>query len=109
MIAVSTCNELHLYGAKVVWLDSDWPIALFRVGESIYAVDAHCTHQEALLHEGVVDVATCEVICPLHAARFDLRTGIATYGPAAAPLTVYPTQVDAEGTIYIEPIRPWWR
>lgn len=108
MIAVSTLHELSQHQTQLVWLESDWPVALFLVVGQVYAVDAHCTHQEAWLHEGHVNVDTCEVSCPLHQARFNLQTGKATHGPAAAPLTVYPTQVDADGMIYIEPVTPWW-
>ncbi|MCB9437550.1 MAG: Rieske 2Fe-2S domain-containing protein [Anaerolineales bacterium] len=109
MIAVSTLHELSQRQNQLVWLETNWPIALFMVGGQVYAVDAHCTHQEAWLHEGDVNADTCEVSCPLHQARFNLQTGKATHGPAAAPLMVYPTQVDSAGTIYIEPITPWWR
>lgn len=109
MIAVSTLHELRQRRAYRVWLGEDWPIALFAVGGKVYAVDAHCTHQDAWLDEGAIDESTCEVVCPLHLARFNLQTGRATYGPAAAPLTVYPTLIDDNGTIYVEPIQPWWR
>ena len=38
-----------------------------------YALDDKCTHEGGSLSEGYLD--GCEVICPLHAAAFDIRTG----------------------------------
>lgn len=54
-------------------------ILLARVKGEIYAIDDLCTHEGAPLHEGFLggsdgDDPYC-VTCPLHGARFDVRTG----------------------------------
>lgn len=75
------------------------PIALFHVDGQIYATDDTCTHAEASLAEGAV--AGCQVICPLHGARFDVRTGQALTLPAVVPVQTYPVKVE-NGEIYIK-------
>ena len=69
-------------------------IGLFRVDGAYYAIDDVCTHEFALLSDGFVE--GCEVECPLHMARFDLRTGKATAPPADADVATFPVRV--EGT-----------
>ncbi len=108
-VAVATREELSTRRAMLVWLADDWPVAVIEVGNEVCVVDARCTHQEAWLHEGLVDVIACELTCPLHDARFSLRTGQATHGPAAAPLTVYPTRQDDDGTLWVQMVDVWWR
>ena len=73
-------------------------LALFRIGERVYATDSHCTHGQARLCEGFVEGD--EIECPLHQGRFDLRTGAATCAPAAEALKTYPVRIDA-GRVYV--------
>jgi nitrite reductase/ring-hydroxylating ferredoxin subunit len=35
----------------------------------------------------------CEIECPYHSGRFDIRTGEATLRPCVDPLAVYPANV----------------
>ena len=49
------------------------PVALFRIGEEIYALDNVCPHAGARLDQG--RVANGVVSCPLHGAKFELATG----------------------------------
>lgn len=106
-VAVTKRAILSKEKALLVWLGEDWPIALVEVNADIYAVDARCTHEEGWLHEGVTE--GCEVICPLHEARFNLKTGQATRLPAAAPLVVYPVREDEAGVIWVQKVVAWWR
>jgi 3-phenylpropionate/trans-cinnamate dioxygenase ferredoxin subunit len=55
-------------------------IALFNVDGEYFAIDNMCTHEEASLAEG--EVSGHEVSCPLHGAKFDIRTG-EVLGPPA--------------------------
>ena len=70
------------------------PIALYRIGEAIYATDGMCTHAAGLLAAGWMEDGAIE--CPLHQARFDIRTGKALCEPATEDLRTYPVKV--EGT-----------
>jgi naphthalene 1,2-dioxygenase system ferredoxin subunit len=67
-------------------------IALFRVGESVYAIDNLCTHDFATLCDGFLEGH--EIECPLHQARFDLRTGAATCAPAVDAVKTYPVRIE---------------
>jgi len=55
-------------------------LALFLVDGSPCAISDLCPHGNARLSEGWVEDGTVE--CPLHQARFDLRTGRVLCGPA---------------------------
>jgi 3-phenylpropionate/trans-cinnamate dioxygenase ferredoxin subunit len=69
-------------------------LAIFHCADAYYVTDNVCTHQYALLSDGFVEDACVE--CPLHEARFDLRTGKALCGPATRDIRVYPVRVDGE-------------
>jgi len=49
-------------------------IVLYHVDDGFYATQASCTHMFAPLAMGKI-VDGCKVQCPLHRARFDVRTG----------------------------------
>lgn len=74
-------------------------IAVFNVDGTYYAIDDTCTHAEASLSEGLVDGSIVE--CPLHGARFDLRTGAVVGPPADQPVMAYKVRVEG-GDIQIE-------
>lgn len=48
-------------------------IALFKVEDKVYAINAICPHAGAFLDMGWLDEHA--VICPLHGWDFDVRTG----------------------------------
>ena len=79
----------------------DRRIALYRIGETIYATDAICSHEDADLTEGWLDPDDCTVECPLHGSRFDLRSGRPLGLPAFQPVDVYPVRVDG-AEVYVE-------
>jgi nitrite reductase/ring-hydroxylating ferredoxin subunit len=71
-----------------------WPVevegrrvAVFRLGEELFALHDECTHGAARLSEGFV-VDGC-VECPLHQGLFDLRTGEPRSAPAEHPVQTY--------------------
>jgi len=69
------------------------PIAIFNVDGEFFAVDDTCTHQEASLSEGDLNLARCAIECPLHGSAFDLRSGEVLSLPAVEPVRVHPTEV----------------
>jgi naphthalene 1,2-dioxygenase ferredoxin component len=66
-------------------------IALYDVDGAIFATDNICTHAYARLSDGWLDAEVIE--CPLHAARFDVRTGKVVDPPATEDLKTYPVRL----------------
>lgn len=69
------CNEdeLPVGGMKAVRIDGTG-VLVFRLEDGFYATQSTCTHMFAPLSRGKI-VDGCKVQCPLHRARFDIRTG----------------------------------
>ncbi|MEA1902075.1 MAG: non-heme iron oxygenase ferredoxin subunit [Actinomycetota bacterium] len=76
----------------------DHRIAVFRVGDDVYALGDRCSHAEASLAEGYVFGRSVE--CPRHGAEFDLKTGAATSLPASSPVPTYDIAVE-NGTVFL--------
>ena len=66
-------DDLPVGGMKAVRL-GDKGVVVYRLEDGFYATQASCTHMFAPLSRGKV-VEGCQVRCPLHRARFDIRTG----------------------------------
>ncbi len=66
-------------------------IALYDVDGEIFATDDVCTHAYAKLSEGWLDRG--EIECPLHAGRFDVKSGKALCPPVTDDLKTYPTRI----------------
>ena len=71
-VSDDSIQQLNINGCKV---------ALYRCGEEYFA----------LLSDGWLD--GYEIECPLHGARFDVRTGAALTSPAETALATYPVRV----------------
>ena len=69
-------------------------IALFDLDDTILATDDVCTHAYARLSDGWLDNG--EIECPLHAGRFDIKTGRATAPPCTDDLKTYPVRIVGE-------------
>jgi 3-phenylpropionate/trans-cinnamate dioxygenase ferredoxin subunit len=69
------------------------PVAIFNVAGELHCVDDTCSHQEASLSEGDLDVERCAIECPLHGSGFDLRTGDPITLPAVEPIRVHHVEV----------------
>ncbi len=73
-------------------------LALFHLEDGAWhAADNICTHAYALLTDGWLE--DHEVECPLHAARFDVRTGAATCAPASESIAVYEVRIDGDDVL----------
>ena len=71
-------------------------IALFKVDDEIFAINAVCPHAGAFLDMGYME--DYSIICPLHGWDFDVRTGMSpSYGVKTA---CYPIEV-RDGVIYL--------
>ncbi|MDP9812472.1 NADPH-dependent 2,4-dienoyl-CoA reductase/sulfur reductase-like enzyme/nitrite reductase/ring-hydroxylating ferredoxin subunit [Rhizobium tibeticum] len=85
-------------GSKLVGHFGDTQVLLVRRGPQIFAVDAHCTHYNGPLVDGLV--AGDAVRCPWHHACFDLRTGEALRAPAFRPLACWSVE-QRDGKIFV--------
>lgn len=67
-------------------------IAIFHAEDgSFYALQDECTHEVASLSEGWIE--GCEVECPIHASRFNLKTGKVLCLPAYVDARTYHVEV----------------
>ena len=64
---------------------------MFNVDGQLYALDDYCSHEEGSLSEGYLE--GCEVECPLHGARFNVKTGAVTEEPAVLPVDSFPVRI----------------
>ncbi|HVM10989.1 MAG TPA: non-heme iron oxygenase ferredoxin subunit [Actinomycetota bacterium] len=65
-------------------------IAVVNLGGGEFrAVGDVCSHAEAYLHEGDVDVEDRTVECPRHGSVFDLDSGAPKTLPATVPVPTY--------------------
>lgn len=92
-VRVATRSEVPPGGMKAVDVDGV-QIALCNVGGEFYAVHDECTHECFPLSEGTLEGHT--LVCILHGARFDVRTGEVLALPAYGPVTTYDIELDGE-------------
>jgi nitrite reductase/ring-hydroxylating ferredoxin subunit len=69
----------------------DRSVLVCHTKDGVYALDNRCTHAEARLDEG--RLRGVRVICPLHGASFDCRSGAVLGAPATAPLASHATRI----------------
>ncbi|MCI4337503.1 MAG: Rieske (2Fe-2S) protein [Thermoplasmata archaeon] len=84
-------------GHAVRILVNGTPVAVFRVGGQLYAIDARCTHVGGPLDQGAMNGT--EVTCPWHGSVFDVRDGKAVKGPATKGAAPYRVRVDGEALV----------
>ena len=70
------------------------PIALYRLGDEVFATHGICTHALAFLSDGWVEDGKIE--CPLHQGQFDIRTGKALCLPVTEDLRIYSVKRDGD-------------
>ncbi len=59
-------------------------VVVCRTKDGLHALDDICTHAYAKMHEG--RLRGVRLICPLHGASFDCRSGAVLGAPATVPL-----------------------
>ena len=75
------------------------PVVVVRCGKELFAVEDRCTHDGESFTGA--EVESCELICPRHGSRFDLRTGDALTPPAYEPVRTYAAR-EQNGRVLIE-------
>jgi 3-phenylpropionate/trans-cinnamate dioxygenase ferredoxin component len=89
-VKVATQTELPPGSKKLVEIDGR-AIAIFNIDGVLYAIDDICTHDGGPLADG--ELIGCEIECPRHGARFDVRTGRPLCMPAIEPVAVHTIEV----------------
>ena len=75
-------------------------LALARIGDEVFAMGDACPHRGGPMSSGRVSAKRCELICPWHFFRYDLRTGASVTNPELVNET-YPAMVE-NGNVVIE-------
>lgn len=72
-------------------------ICVARAAGTLYAFDDLCTHAHAMLSRG--DLEDGEAVCPLHGARFSIKSGEALTPPAARPVKTHEVKVQGDDVL----------
>jgi len=79
----------------------DRNIAIFNLGDRFAAIDNRCPHMGAPLSDGFLYGPTT-VLCPLHAYRIDVDTGLVTSPPNPGACTeTFRTRLE-DGAVWVE-------
>lgn len=96
-MAVSELGE----GVQPCEMDGE-PIAIYRIGDEVFATHGICTHAFAYLADGIVEDGKIE--CPVHQGLFDVRTGRALCAPLTEDLPTYAVKLEG-GDVYVDMAR----
>ena len=96
---VASVNDVPIDSVKGVVADGQ-EICLGHCEDGFYALDDVCTHENFLLSGGEM-VEDCEVECPQHGSRFNLKTGKVTGLPAVIPARTFPVTVEG-ADVYVD-------
>ena len=73
-------------------------IALYKLGEELFATTDICTHDECHLSENF-SVESEEVECTCHGSKFDIKSGEVVQPPAFEPLQTFSVKVEGEDVL----------
>ncbi len=96
-ITVASVADVDDGSTRLVEVD-DRLVLLSRMGDDFYCIDDICTHDGGTLSDGPHE--GCEIACPRHGAKFDLRTGKALSMPATQDTASHQVKVE-NGSIMI--------
>ena len=99
LCGIDDVDEDEPYRAEV----DGFAYAVFKVGDAIFVTVDLCSHGPGLLSDGYVE--GCQVECPFHQGRFDLRTGLPTEAPCEIAIKTW-SPILQDGSIYIDPSSP---
>ncbi len=90
-VDVAPADELQPGDFRIVDID-DVEIAVINCDGRFYAIEDVCTHDGGELTGG--EIEGCEIECPRHGARFNIKTGEALSAPAYEPIATYPVRIE---------------
>lgn len=97
-VKVATIDEIGVGQRK--WVEfPEQTVVIFNIDGQLYCIADLCTHDGGPLEEGVLE--GCEIECPRHGARFDVRTGEAKRLPAVVGVPTYQVKVEGD-EVYVE-------
>jgi nitrite reductase/ring-hydroxylating ferredoxin subunit len=103
---VPVCKVSELPAGHMTWVAVDRErVLLVNVDGTFYALRDVCGHQRAALSKGRLDGYVVE--CPLHFARYDVRTGVLLSGPVAEAVPCYAVRVEGD-TVYVKQPENIW-
>jgi 3-phenylpropionate/trans-cinnamate dioxygenase ferredoxin subunit len=95
-VRVAKVSDVPVGRVKIVEA-GDEDVALCNVDGEIYAVANVCTHDDGPLGEGFL--LGCDIECPRHGARFDVRTGEVRSLPAIMPIPTFEVKVEGDDVL----------
>lgn len=100
-VTVAPVDELPAGERMVVEINRKW-VAIFNVGGEYHAIQDICSHDGGELAEG--ELSGCEIACPRHGAKFDIRTGKVLTPPALVDIPAFEVRV-IDGQIQVSTTR----
>jgi len=98
-VRVTHCRNIPLREGRSIQL-AGREIAIFNLGRRFLAIDNRCPHKGGPLAEGIVSGTT--VVCPLHAWKMNLETGMGCDAAAAHHcVETFRTRVE-DGVVLLE-------
>ncbi|MDD4882079.1 MAG: non-heme iron oxygenase ferredoxin subunit [Gallionellaceae bacterium] len=82
---------------RVVELDGV-RVIIFNLDGGYHAIEDLCSHDGGELASGRLE--GCDIVCPRHGARFDIRTGAVAAPPAYEAIASLPTRI-SEGWLEV--------
>jgi len=96
-VTVAQSEEIQEGNARCVSA-GDKELALFRIGDNVYAIENECSHYGAALSDGWTDGSV--VTCPWHCWQFDVTNGkcltVDNYDVASYPVIIEDGQVKVQ-------------
>ena len=90
-LTVADVDEIQPGERMIVEIDGKW-ILILNVDGQFYAIADLCSHDDGPLSDG--ELIGCEIECPRHGARFDIRNGKVMSPPALVDIPAYDVRVE---------------
>ena len=97
-VCVTPCDNIPLREGRLVRL-AGHDIAVFNLGDRFVATENRCPHEGGPLCDGIV--AGTSVVCPLHAWKISLDSGLVERPRTHACVRTYATLVE-HGMLFLE-------
>ena len=101
MALTKACKVADLKIGEAIRLNLKPPIAVYHLEDGFYATADTCSHAEASLAAGDIDLDDCTVECPYHGSLFEIKTGRVLSMPAVKPVQTYTVKI-IEDEVFVE-------